>query len=188
AGQDHDAVTVGEIVEAVVLEFALTANGVEPKVEDVTELGLHALALIAQEHVRRPARAANEHVLTVDDELAITLLGEVRADGAYAERRAGLPRDGTINGSSHLQTIERMRTHADRPPDLRMPEVKVRVALGGERYDLRLPGGEVNRSSQRNAGHDAGDRCVVCRRIEVARLHLHGERGAREIGKRERRA
>ena len=32
AGEDHDAVTVGEIVEACVLQLALTANGVEPEV------------------------------------------------------------------------------------------------------------------------------------------------------------
>ena len=75
AGEDHDAVTVGEVVEAGLLQLALAANGVEPEVHDVTELGLHALGVVAQEHVRRPARAANQDRLAVDDELAIALLG-----------------------------------------------------------------------------------------------------------------
>src|SRR5262249_4118853 len=132
AGQDHDAVMVGEIVKALLLQLAFTAYGVEPEVHDVTELRFHARGVIAQEHVRRPPRAANEHRLAVDDERAITVRGEVRADAAYAERRAGLSRDGTIDGGSHLQTVERMRTHADRPPDLRMVEVEARIALGGK--------------------------------------------------------
>ena len=132
AGEDHDAVAVGEVVEACVLQLALAANGVEPEVHDVTELGLHALGVVAQEHVRRPARAANQDRLAVDDELAITLLGEVGADAAYAERRAGPVGDRTIDGSSHLQTVERMRAHADRPPDLRMFEIEARIALGGK--------------------------------------------------------
>ena len=45
----------------------------------------------------------------------------------------------------------------------------------------------MDRSLERNARHDARDRGVVCRRIEVSRLHFHGQRGAREIGKRQRR-
>src|SRR5262249_8192880 len=118
--------------EAGVLQLAFTANGVEPEVEDVTELGLHALGVVAQEHVRCPARTANQHRLAVDDELAITLWGEVRADAAYAERRAGLPGDRTINGGSHLQMVERMRTHTDRPPNLRTVDVECRIALGGK--------------------------------------------------------
>ena len=55
AGEDHDAVAVGEVVEACVLQLALAADGVEPEVHDVTELGLHALGVVTQEHVRRPA-------------------------------------------------------------------------------------------------------------------------------------
>src|SRR5581483_2478879 len=111
AGQDHDAVTIGEVVKLLVLQLALTANGVESKVADITELGLHSLGIIAQEHVRRPARAANEDRLAVDDELDVTLLGKMRGDAAYAKRRAGLVRNGTINDSIHRQPVQRMRTH-----------------------------------------------------------------------------
>jgi len=37
----------------------------------------------------------------------------------------------------------------------------------------------VDRPLQRNASHDARDRYIVCRRIEVSRLHFHHQRGAR---------
>src|SRR5579862_4268450 len=67
AGQNHDAVTVGEVVEVLVLQFALGADGVESEIADVTELGLHALRVVTQEYVRRPARATNQDRLTVDD-------------------------------------------------------------------------------------------------------------------------
>ncbi len=148
ARQDHDAVTVGEIVKPGVLQLALTADGVEAEIADVTELGLHALGVVAQEHVRRPARAPNQHRLAIDDELEITVLGEVGGDAADAKCRARLVRDRTINGGIHLQSIERMPTHADRPPDLRMFEVESRIALGGKQYRLRFTGSEVDRSPQ----------------------------------------
>src|SRR6516225_3089793 len=148
AGEDHEPRAVREVVEACVLQLALAANGVEPEVHDVTELGLHALRVVTQEHVRRPARAANEHRLAVDDELAIALPGEVGADAAYAEGRAGLIADRTINGSCHLQIVERMLAHTDRPPDVRMVEVEAWIALGSKRHGLRLTGSELNRSSQ----------------------------------------
>src|SRR4029077_13526211 len=107
AGEDHQPRAVREVVEACVLQLALAANGVEPEVQDVAELGLHALGVVAQEHVRRPARAANQDTLAVDDELPITLLGEAGADAAYAERRAALVRHRTINGSRHGALLER---------------------------------------------------------------------------------
>src|SRR5690348_7891742 len=132
AGQNQDAVTVGQIVEVLVLQLALTANGVESEVTDVTELGLHALGVVTQEHVRRPTRAANQDRLAVNDELNITVLRQVRSNAAYAERRAGLVRDRTINSRRYLQTVERMRAHTDRPPHLRMLEVEGRPALGGK--------------------------------------------------------
>ncbi len=132
AGENHDAVTVCEVVEACVLQLALAAYGVEPEVHDVTELGLHALGVVTQEHVRRPARAANQDRLAVDDELLITLLGEVGADAAYAECRAGPVGDQTINGSRHLRSIERMGAHTDRPPDLRTFKIEARIAFGGK--------------------------------------------------------
>src|SRR5262249_2848734 len=121
-----------EVVEACILQLALAANGVEPEVDDVAELGLHALGVVAQEQVRRPARAANEHRLAVNDELAIALLREVRADAAYAEGGAGPIGDRAVNFSRHLQTVEWMLAHTDRPPDLRMVEVEAWIALGGK--------------------------------------------------------
>ena len=62
----------------------------------------------------------------------IALRGEVGADAADAERRAGPVGDRTINGSRHLQRVERMRAHTDRPPDLRMLKIEARIALGGK--------------------------------------------------------
>ena len=132
AGEDHDAVTVGEVVESRVLELALAAQGIEPQVHDVAELGLHALGVITQEQVRRPARAADQHRLAVDDELLIPLRGEVGTDAADAERRDGPVGHRTVGGSRHLQAVERMRTHADRPPDLWMVEIEARIALRGK--------------------------------------------------------
>ena len=114
----------------------------------------------------------------------IALLGEVGADAAYAERRAGPIRGRSIDGSGHLQTVERMRTHADRPPDLRMVRSRPGSVSGENDTVCVSPGSEVDRAPQRNAGHDARDRGVVRRRIEVPRLHFHGQRGAREIGQR----
>ena len=187
AGEDHDAVTVGEVVESRVLELALAAQGIEPQVHDVAELGLHALGVLTQEQVRRPARAANQHRLAVDDKLLISLRGEVGTDAADAERRGGPVGDRTVDGSRHLQAVERMRTHADRPPDLWMVEIEARIALRGKGHGLRLIGIEVDRPAQRNTRHDARDRGLVGRGIEVSRLHCHGKRGAGEIGKRQRR-
>src|SRR5262249_32797387 len=129
AGEDHEPRAVREVVEACVLQLALTTNGVEPEVRDVAELGLHALGVVAQEHVRRPARAPKQDRPAVDDELAITLRGEMRADAANAEARAGPIGNRAINGSCQLQIVERMLAHTDRPPDLRMVEVEARIAL-----------------------------------------------------------
>src|SRR6185437_8274545 len=89
ARQDHDAVTIGEVVEVLVFELAFAADRVEPHVADVTEFGLHAPGQLAQEHVRRPAAAADQHWLAVDEELDVTLLGELRSRAADAERGRG---------------------------------------------------------------------------------------------------
>ncbi len=189
AGEDHDAVAIGEVVESSVLQLALAAYGVESEVHDVAELGFHALGIVTQEHVRRPARAANQYWFAVDDELLIALRGEVGAHAADAERRAGQVRDRAVNRSGHLQTVERMRTHADRPPDLRMFKIETRIAFGGKRHGLRLTGIEMDRSAQRNPSHHARDGGVVCRPHRgFALARLHGQRGARQIGERQRRA
>src|SRR6185437_14425440 len=59
AGENHDALAVREVVEACILELTLAANGVEPEIHDVTELGLHARGVVAEEHIGRPASASN---------------------------------------------------------------------------------------------------------------------------------
>src|SRR4029079_11508589 len=40
ARQNHDAVTIGEVVEAFILQLPLAAQGVESEVENITKLGL----------------------------------------------------------------------------------------------------------------------------------------------------
>ncbi len=132
AREDQDAVAVGEVVKELVFELALAANRVQSQVHDITELVLHAFRIVAEEHVRRPARAANQDWLAVDDKLLIALLSEVRADVTDAESCAGLVGDRAINGSSHLQTVERMRTHADGPPNMGVFEVEGRIGLRGK--------------------------------------------------------
>src|SRR6185312_10515602 len=86
ARQDQDAVTIGEVVEMLVFQLAFAADRVEAHVADVTELGLHAPGQHTQEHVRRPAAAADQHRLAVEEELDVTLLGELRDP---TERSAG---------------------------------------------------------------------------------------------------
>jgi hypothetical protein len=162
AGEYHDAVAVGEVVETLILQLAFAADGVEAEVEDVAELGLHALGVVAQEHVRRPAAAANQHGLAVDDELAITLLGEVGTDAAYAERRAGPVGDAPSTAAviSSCTADVRPCRPATRSSD---DPVEARIVLGENETVCVCPGARWIVRLQRNAGHDAGDRRVVRR-------------------------
>jgi hypothetical protein len=65
---------VGEIEKFLRLQLAFEANGIQPHVLHVGELILQALRIFAQQHVRRPAAAANQNLLAVDGEEALVVL------------------------------------------------------------------------------------------------------------------
>ncbi len=180
-------VAVGEVVETLILQLAFAADGVEAEVEDVTEFGLHACGVVTQEHVRRPATAADQQWFAVDGELAITLLGQAGTDAADAERRRGAVGCCAVDRSSHLKLVQRMVAHADRPPDLGVIQCEAWGCAGRERNYPRFARCEVHGLLYRNASHGAADDCVVRRRIEILHVHLHGQHGMREIGQRQRR-
>src|SRR5262249_30149747 len=86
AGEDEQALLVGEVEERVVPELCLQADRVQVEVPDVLEVGREGPGRKRpQQHVLRPGRAAHEDPLTVDPEETVALLRDLGGTRRDAE-------------------------------------------------------------------------------------------------------
>ena len=86
AHEGHDAVAVAEVVDGVVLApDVFKADAVEAHIGHHLHLGFQALRGVLHEDVVGPAGALDEHLLSVEDELAVTVGGDFALDAAKAE-------------------------------------------------------------------------------------------------------
>src|SRR5580700_11306399 len=83
---NQDAELVGLIEKVFVIDAAFQAHGVQPHVAHIRQIGINALRRIAQEHVRRPRRSANQNFFAVDFEKPVALVRQLRSRFANAER------------------------------------------------------------------------------------------------------
>ncbi len=87
---DENALLVGQIEKVVRFHGAFEADRVEVQVAQILKLCLQAFGRFAQEHVRRPASAADQDVFAVDAEEAMALRVDVRSDFANAVAAGGV--------------------------------------------------------------------------------------------------
>ena len=85
AEHDKNSLLIGEMKEVFGLELAFKANGVQVHIADHAELIAQPVIVGAQEHVLRPAGAANEDRLAIDAEEAAAGGCEFGSDLADAE-------------------------------------------------------------------------------------------------------
>jgi len=77
AEHHEDTLLVGEVKELLGFKFAFQANGVEVHLADELELLAQAFGVGAQQHVLRPAGAADEDAFAVDAEESAAVVGEL---------------------------------------------------------------------------------------------------------------
>ena len=87
AEHHEDALLIGQMEELLGFELAFEADGVEVHVAHHVELVTQALVVGAQQHVLRPACAANQNRLAVYAKQTAAVGGEFRCDLADAEIR-----------------------------------------------------------------------------------------------------
>src|SRR6266550_307415 len=81
----EDAKTVRLMPEAIVLVIAFQTQRVEMHVERITDLRILSLGLRAEEHIGRPASAANENASAVHSEETPSLWRRFRGDLSNAK-------------------------------------------------------------------------------------------------------
>ena len=140
AEHHEDAAFVGKTEELVGLEFALEPDGVEVHVLHEFELVAKALIIGAQQHILRPACAANQNRFAIDAEEAAAVGGQLRRDFANAVVHALLIGCLAFSVETDGQVLEVRFAHLARPPRLWILYAKGRELLRAEDYGLIFVG------------------------------------------------
>src|SRR5689334_2467547 len=142
--QDPEAVRLME--KAIVLVVALETKRVEMHVERIFHLRVLALRLRPEEHVRRPAAAADQNALAVDAEKSAALRSRLRCDFPNTKTLALLIGDATVLHELDVERVQLWRAELEGPPKPRVREVQSgrvgrsdahqRTVVGAYRYRL----------------------------------------------------
>jgi len=111
---------------------------------------VQALRVFAQHHVRSPAPAANQDVLTVDVEGAAAARIDIGSDVANPELRVRTITDSAIDFKLHSKRIEIRLAHLRRPPQPRIRKDKLRKLLRRESDVCRFVGRKLDILLERN--------------------------------------
>ena len=124
--------SIGEMKELIGFELAFEANGVQVHVAHQAELVAQAVLIGAQQHVLRPAAAANQNALAVHAEETAAVGREFRGDFADAEVHALLVGHLACDAEAHGEALQMRLAHLVRPPELGIVNAQLRELLGRE--------------------------------------------------------
>src|SRR5207302_1556518 len=158
---DENAEAVRLMPEAIVLVITLEANRVEMHVERIAQLGVLSLRLQTEEHVRRPAAAANQNSSTVDAEEATSFRCRLGSNFADAESQLLLIQHTTTAHEFERQRVELRLAELEWPPQTRVGETKLRKTVGRDSHQCtvvrperhRLAEGDVSDPSTHRSRH-----------------------------------
>ena len=124
AEHHQDALLVGQVKELLGLQFAFQADGVQIHIAHQTELIAQTILIGAQQHILRPATAANQNRLSVYAEELAPAGRVLRRDFANPEIDALLIRNLVIRGETHCQPFQVRLAHLRRPPRMRIAQAQ----------------------------------------------------------------
>ena len=153
AEHDEDSILVGKIEEVVGVEFSFEADGVEVQIAHHAELLPQPRGIGAQQHVLRPASAADEDGFAVDaEEAAAAVSCKFRGDFADAELDGLLVHRLPLAAEAHGESLKVRIAHLPGPPELRIMDAQLRELLGGEGDGALFVRGKMHGPLESDAG------------------------------------
>src|SRR5271154_975696 len=140
AEHHQDSLLVGEAEEALGLQFAFQADGVQVHILYETKLLFEVFWILAKQHVLRPTRAADQYGFAVHLEEAKTFIGQLRCYFANAKVNGLLVGDLAVLLEGDGRGLQMRRAHLVWPPERRVFDAEFNVTLRIKDYSFVFTG------------------------------------------------
>ncbi len=125
----------------IVFEGSLHADGVQPKVLDVAQFLLESLGGRAEGHLRGPAAAPNQDVLSVHRKAQVAIGVDMGGELADAKTPGSAVGEGAVDLEAEFEVVQVRFSELGGPPQLRLLKHELGKVRWGQAY-LLLAGGE----------------------------------------------